>query len=302
MATRRTLRELYRMRSISCPSPPLASFAMSPPQKRNWSGVHEKRTKIRIKGLFAASLDNEGRNIAEEAPIAASLDNEERPKASIAAEEMPFAPLAWRSSMCRAAEIGARGAEPAEAPAAPAAEPAEIAAFGQWSIAEEAAIAAASGAASAAVPQEEGKPPSRWALKVDQLPMAPRGSRTALLAATERRAEVVLQRPGAWRECSFCGWARKVPAAGSRQLHCLSPSAGFKGPWRCGAQLAMAGWGLCTEIPEDAVEDHNSIVKSALEAVQGAMVPPAQNADRQRFLRAVREKVVELCGNRADEH
>ena len=52
MATRRTLRELYRMRSISCPSPPLASFAMSPPQKRNWSGVHHKRTKIRIKGLF----------------------------------------------------------------------------------------------------------------------------------------------------------------------------------------------------------------------------------------------------------
>ena len=43
------------------------------------------------------------------------------------------------------------------------------------------------------------------------------------------------------------------------------------------------------------MERHNGIVKDALMAIQGGMDPPAEGVARQRFLTAVRGKIVELA-------
>ena len=132
--------------------------------------------------------------------------------------------------------------------------------------------------------------PLRKVARKEYRPRASRGDASGLHNRNQEVQVCLQQRPGQWRQCPQCAWARYVPDD-CRQARCLSMHGGFNGPWRCFAQPRVAGWSLSPALSQQDVEGHNRSVQMALAKVQSAMSPPVDEPGRLRFLQAVRHAV-----------
>ena len=131
-----------------------------------------------------------------------------------------------------------------------------------------------------------------WKVRAQKKPALTRGDSERIRVVAKKRAQKLLDLPGKWMTCPACAWARWIPDTGSRQLHCQSYNGGFKGEWRCGKQPTNRGWARSSQLPAEAVKNHNNAVKKALRDVQLSMDPPGgDKASKIAFLLAVRRKM-----------
>ena len=123
-----------------------------------------------------------------------------------------------------------------------------------------------------------------WQTRVRSLPQAPRGNPQQLKVLAKAKQAALQSRPGTFRSCSRCGWCRFIPAD-SRQQHCSFPG---RGPWRCGAQFALAGWHLCPVVAPECVDPQNAAILDAFLRVKLELEVPGDQGSNRRFLAVLR--------------
>ena len=128
----------------------------------------------------------------------------------------------------------------------------------------------------------------KWSTRIREGVGRPRGKSDRICAAAARRKEAVIARPGSFRACPRCSFARHVPDGSFRQLHCGSPWR--TGPFRCGAQPCRSGWHAAAQITAD--EAHNLRVKEAHaeEARTMQQHPPRDKTQSEAFFARVRAR------------